>query len=61
MELKNKKISIVKQDGSSIEGVVTNENHVFIFLEVTRNINGGIMKSEEIIPRININHYTLIQ
>lgn len=60
MELKNKKISIVKNDGSSVEGLVTNENHVFIFLEVVRNINGGTMKGEEILPRNQIDHYTRI-
>lgn len=61
MELKNKKISIVRNDGSSVDGLVTDENHVFIFLEVVRSINGGIMKSEEIIPKINIDHYTTIE
>jgi len=61
MDLKNKKISLVKNDGSSVNGLVTNENHVFIFLEVVRDINGGTMKSEEIIPKINIDHYTIIE
>lgn len=60
MALKNKKISIVKNDGSSVDGLVTNENHVFIFLKVVRKINGGTMESEEIIPINQIDHYTVI-
>lgn len=60
MTLKNKKISIVKNDGSSVDGLVTNENHVFIFLKVIRKIHGGTMESEEIIPRNQIDHYTVI-
>ena len=59
MELKNKKISIVRNDGTSVNGLVTNENHVFIFLKVVRKINGGIMESEEIISRNQIDHYTV--
>jgi hypothetical protein len=61
VELKNKKISIVKNDGSSVGGLVTNENHVFIFLKVVRKINGGTMESEEIISRNQIDHYTVIE
>lgn len=61
MKLKNKKISIVRNDGSSIEGLVTNENHVFIFLKVVRQINGGTMESEEIIARNQIDNYTVIE
>lgn len=60
-KLVNKRISIVINDGSSVDGLVTNENHVFIFLEVVRNISGGTMKSEEIIPRVNIDHYKIIE
>lgn len=61
MELKNKKISIVRNDRSSVDGLVTNENDVFIFLKVVRKINGGTMESEEIISRKQIDHYTVIE
>lgn len=54
MELNGKEVCVTKNDGTVLTGVVTNENHVFIFLEVIRDIEGGIMKSEEVIAKKHI-------
>lgn len=59
MELNGKEVCVTKNDGTVLNGVVTNENHVFIFLEVIREIKGGIMKSEEVIAKKHIRYCNL--
>lgn len=60
-KLINKKISVLKIDGSSVEGMVTNENHVFIIMKAIRKIVGGTMESEEAIPKVLVESIKIIE